>query len=109
MTTIAYLLDNAFHGKDTDMVTKVSAKDARNNFSELMGRVRYGREIVIIEKQKQPMVAMIPADQLDDLLSLRRQRFTALNSIRERLPEVPDDEISQDVEEALKAVRALHD
>lgn len=91
------------------MIKTVSAKEARSSFAEILGRVGYGGDVIIVEKQKKPMVAIIPADQLPDLLQLQRQRFAAVDAIRETLPDLSDDEIQKDIAEALKAVRASHD
>jgi len=90
------------------MIKTVSAKEARSNFAEILGRVCYGGDVVIVEKQKKPMVAIIPAQQLEDLLELRRQQFAALEAIRGKLPDLTDDEIGQDVAEALDEIRASH-
>jgi len=90
------------------MIKTVSAKEARSSFSEILGRVGYGGDVIIVEKQKKPMVAIIPADQLPDLLQLQRQRFGAVDAIRESLPDLTDDEIQKDIAEALEAVRASH-
>lgn len=87
------------------MIRKISAKDARSRFSELMGRVRYGHEIIIVEKQNQPMVAMIPVDQLEKHLSARQLAFERLDEIREELPGRSEAEVEADVEEAIGAVR----
>jgi len=34
--------------------TVVNAKDARDNLSEILGRVRFGKEVVTIEKKGKP-------------------------------------------------------
>jgi prevent-host-death family protein len=33
------------------MVKRMSAKDARNRFAELLGQVQYGKDTIIVEKQ----------------------------------------------------------
>jgi len=43
-------------------VTRVGAREARSSFSELLGRVRYGDEVVIVERSGKPMAAMIPVE-----------------------------------------------
>ena len=91
------------------MIQRISAKQARNNFSELLGRVCYGRDIIIVEKQKKPMVAIIPADQLENHMKIRRKSFQLLEQFRSKLPDVPDQEIETDISEAITSIRNQND
>ncbi len=85
---------------------RVAAGEARKRLSDLLGRVYYGREIVIIEQEGRPMVAVVPIDLLERWMQEREAAFRALEDWRNRLPDVPPEEVLQDVQEALKAVRA---
>jgi prevent-host-death family protein len=87
------------------MVAHIGAREARNGFAELLGRVHYGHEAVIVERSGKPMVAIIPVDVYEQFLAAREARFEILDRIREHLPEVPVEEVEQDVAEALAAVR----
>lgn len=91
------------------MIRRISAKEARNNFSQLLGSVHYGRDIVIVEKQKKPMVAIIPADQLEQHMKMRRENFKILDQIRSDLPAVSEKEVQQDVSDALTSIRKKDD
>ncbi len=88
------------------MTISVGAREARSNFSHLLGQVHYGGQTVIIERSGRPMVAMIPADMYRQLIVEREARFQAIDRVRERLPELPQEEVERDVAEALAAVRA---
>jgi len=44
------------------MAKRISAREARNRFSDLMGSVRYGGEEVIVERSGRPMAAVIPVE-----------------------------------------------
>jgi prevent-host-death family protein len=87
------------------MVVRVGAREARNSFAELLGRVRYGGEAVIVERSGKPMVAIIPAETYAQLIAEREARFQVLDRIRSRLPDLPPEEVEQDVAEALAVVR----
>jgi prevent-host-death family protein len=87
------------------MVVHMGSREARSSFSELLGKVHYGRETVIVERSGKPMVAIVPVDVYEKFLAERDARFAVLDRIRERLPEVPVEEVEQDVAEALAAVR----
>lgn len=87
------------------MARHVSARDARNKFSDLMGSVHYGGEESIVERSGRPMVAVIPVEMYERLVSERRARFEVLDRIRSGLPELSDKKIQKDISEAIKKVR----
>lgn len=74
-----------------------------------MGKVCYGRDIVIVEKQKKPMVAIIPADQLEHHMKLRREHFKSLDKFRSSLPDISEQDVEKDVSEALTSIRKKDD
>jgi prevent-host-death family protein len=89
------------------MTTKhIGAREARHKFSDLMGNVHYGGQTVIIERSGKPMVAVISIDVYQRLIAEREARFQVLDRIRDRLPDVPSDEVERDVAEAVAAARA---
>ena len=90
------------------MPTKIGAREARNNFANLLGSVHDGKEEVIIERSGKPMVAVIPIDLYEQMIAEREARFQVLERIRQRLPDVPEDEVAQDVAAAIAAVRNAH-
>ncbi len=85
---------------------RMGAREARNRFADLLGRVHYGGETVIVERSGKPMVAVIPVALYERLIAEREARFQVLDRIRARLPEVPPEEVERDVAEAIAAVRA---
>lgn len=88
------------------MATRIAAREARRRFSELVGRVRYGGETVILESSGKPMAAVIPLDLYNRMVAERDARLAVLDRIRSRLPEVPEAEVEQDVAAAVAAARA---
>jgi prevent-host-death family protein len=90
------------------MTIVIGAREARQRFADLLGRVGYGKEVAIIERSGKPMMALIPIELYEQLVEEREARFAVLERIRSRLPPVPIEEVEQDVEEAIKAVRGGH-
>lgn len=88
------------------MPTIMGSREARNHFADLLGRVHYKGETVIVERSGKPMVAVIPVDLFERLMAEREARFGIIDSIRERTPDIPEDEVLQDVAKALAAIRA---
>ena len=87
------------------MTIVIGAREARQKFAELLGQVGYGKEVAIVERSGKPLVAVIPVDLYEQLVAERQARFQVLERIRSRLPELPEQEVEQDVSQALAALR----
>ncbi len=88
------------------MAKRISAKDARAQFSEILGRVHFGKETVIVEKQGKPMAAIIDIDLYELWQEEREARFGVLDEIRSKGRRKRPEEIEKDVAEAVAEVRA---
>ena len=87
------------------MVLRMAVREARSRFADVLGRVHYSGEAVIIERFGQPIVAVIPVETYQQLMAERDARFEALEALRQRLPEIPQEEVARDVSEAIAAIR----
>lgn len=87
-------------------IKRMGAREARNNFSDLVGSVHYGHETVIVERSGKPMVAVIPVALYEQLMTEREKRFQTLEELLARVPQYPEDEVEADINEAIAAVRA---
>ncbi len=83
----------------------LGAREARAQFADLLGRVYYRGDTVIVERSGKPMVAVIPIELYEQLVAEREARFAVLDRIRENLPDIAEDEVLADVAEAVDAVR----
>jgi prevent-host-death family protein len=87
------------------MTIVIGAREARRRFADLLGRVGYGGEIAIVERSGKPMVALIPVEVYEQLVAEREARFQVLDRIRNKLQEIPEEEVEKDVSQAIDAVR----
>jgi prevent-host-death family protein len=87
------------------MTIVIGAREARRRFAELLGRVGYGGEVAIVERSGKPMVALIPVEVYEQLVAEREARFQVLDRLRSKLPEIPEEEVQNDVSQAVDAVR----
>ena len=87
------------------MTIIIGARDARLRFAELLGRVGNEKEVAIIERFGKPLVALIPIEVYEQVVTEREARFHLLDRIRNRLPEIPDEEFKKDVSQAMDEVR----
>ena len=87
------------------MAKHISAREARNKFSDLLGNVHYGKEEMIVERSGKPMVAVIPIAMYERLVEERKARFEVIERIRSHLPKTSFKELEKDVAHSIKAVR----
>jgi len=88
------------------LVRRVSAKEARNGFSDLLGSVYYSREAVIVEKRGRPFAVIINPDEYDRLMQERVERLAVFDDIRARSPKVTSEEAEADAIREIAALRA---
>jgi prevent-host-death family protein len=91
------------------MIIRMGAREARQKLSELVGRVHYGGDTVILESSGRPMAAVVPLEMFDRMMAEREERFRVIDEIRARMPLVPEEEAEADIAEALAGVRERND
>ena len=88
------------------LTRRISAKEARDNFGDLLGSVHYGGQPVIVEKKGKPFAVMISPEDFERLQELARERlFETVREIREANKDADPDAVLSDVTEAVEAVR----
>jgi len=87
------------------MPRRMSAREARDKFADLVGSVHYGGEEIIVERSGRPVAAVIPVTTYERLVAERRARFEVLDRIRSRVPELSPEQIETDVTKAVTRVR----
>jgi prevent-host-death family protein len=89
------------------MTATMSAREARKQFANLLGRVHSGGETVIVERSGKEMVAVIPIDLFRRIVAERDARFAVLDKLRQRLPDGPEDEVMEDVAAAVACATSV--
>jgi prevent-host-death family protein len=87
------------------MTIRVTTQEACRRLSELLERVRRSGDTVILEDSGKPMAAVVPLELYERLVAERDASFEVLDRIRARVPDLPMEEVEQDVAEAVNAVR----
>jgi prevent-host-death family protein len=62
-------------------LTTIGAREARNNFADLIGRVHDRRETVIVERAGKQMVAVIPIELYEQIIAEREACFQVVDRI----------------------------
>ena len=87
-------------------VRNMSAKDARDNFTDLLGAVYYGNDQVVIEKKGRPFAVVINPEDYKKYQEAARERFFNIASqIGELNKDKSEKEVMEDITEAVEEVR----
>lgn len=85
---------------------RISAKEARDNFTDLLGMVYYGKEAVIVEKQGRPFAVVIDPEQYERLKKIAKERFFEIvREIQAKNKNVNPKKVLQDVTKVVEEVR----
>jgi prevent-host-death family protein len=89
------------------MVTRrISAKEARAKFGDVLGSVRYGGEPVIVEKKGRPFAVLISPEDFERFQMFAKERFfEVVRAIQQENEGVGPDEVFADVTQVVEAVR----
>ena len=80
------------------MAKRVSATKARDEFAEIINRVAYGGETVLVHRRRKPVAAIIPVDdpklleKIEDELDIRAARRA-----RKEKGSIPWEKIKKDL------------
>ena len=87
------------------LVKRMSAQEARINFSDLLGAVYYAKETVIVEKRGRAFAVVISPEEYDRLIKERQARFAILDAIRAKNPDVTPEEAEEDAVQETASAR----
>jgi prevent-host-death family protein len=94
--------------------TPISVDEFRNNLSEYIGRVAYGRDSIIIKKYNKNAAILLNIDEYERLADPRKRfskgewdsMFKRLDKIRDRISIEDQDKLEADIDRAVREVRA---
>jgi prevent-host-death family protein len=80
------------------MVKRMSVREARANFADVLGTVYYAKEPVIVEKKGKPVAVVVSPEQFERIRKEEREDLWAVvDRIRERNADKDPDEVYQDI------------
>jgi len=87
------------------MVYKESAMKVRQNLGELINKVQYRHDSIVITKSDKPVAAIIDIELFDKIRKMKVAFEHLSRQFAEAYQDVPSDIIEADIREAIKAVR----
>jgi prevent-host-death family protein len=106
MYVLAYARTGTQEERRGAVIKRMSAKEARDRFAEILGDVHYGKNTIIVEKQGKPMVAVIDVEWYERLTAAWDEPFKVLDKIWAKNQGKDLDQVQKDVAEAIAEVRA---
>jgi len=87
------------------MTIFIGARDLRQKFAEILGKVGFGGDVAVVERSGKPMAAIIPIEMYQQLVAEREARFQIVEKIQNAQEARSLEEIEQDVNAAIKRAR----
>ena len=87
------------------MVRRVSSRDARAQFADLIGEVYYGNETVIIERKGKPMAVVLSPSAYEALTKEAAADWAVVDGVRARNADKTEEEVLADATAAVVEVR----
>lgn len=84
----------------------MTAKQARDNFTDLLGRVYYGKESVVVERKGRPFAVVISPESFERYKkAMKEEFFKIVDEIQSRNAHFTEDEVMKDITQAVEEVR----
>lgn len=95
-------------------ISQVSIDELRNNLAELVGRVMYGKDRILIKKYNREAAVLMSVEEYEKLLDPTKRftkeewkkKFQVIDRMRERIPKQDQDLLEREIDEAVREVRA---
>lgn len=90
------------------MTQTIKASEARQQWSQLLNKVFRSQTRIVVEKSGIPVAAVISVEELERFTQLeeqRKERFEALDRMREVFRNIPAEKLEQEIGKALAKVR----
>jgi len=98
------------YGREGLMVKKMSTREVRENFSEVIGSVYFTREPVVIERNGKPYAVLVNAEEYERQQDEQRTRAledlaSLVERIHERNADLDPESVYQNITSVVEEVR----
>ena len=87
------------------MRKEVSATELHQKLGELLDGVYHNGDRLIVKRADTPLAAIVPIEVYQEMLQQRKQAFSVLDRIWEKVPAISEEEAHADIEQAIAEVR----
>ena len=83
----------------------MSVRDARANFSELLGSVYYTNNPIVVEKKGKTVAVVVSPEQFRQLEKIKAEGWAVIDELRARNKDKDPDEVYREVTKIVEEVR----
>lgn len=87
------------------MTLRVSVGQVKCYISELINRVAYGGERIVLTSRGKPKAVLVSVSDYEQLTAQRTAQFSVIREIQEAAPDLPFEQVEKEVAAAVKKVR----
>jgi prevent-host-death family protein len=87
------------------MALQVSIGQVKRDISELVNKVAYGGERIVLTSRGKPKAVLVSMSDYEQLTAQRQARFAVIRELQDAAPELPFEQVEKEVAEAVKEVR----
>jgi prevent-host-death family protein len=87
------------------LAKRISVREARANFSTLLGGVHYSQEAVIVERKGKPFAVVISPEEYQKIQERQERAWKSVERLQELNADKDPEEVLADVTAEVEAVR----
>ena len=95
-------------------MTSVSIDELRSNLADIVNRVTYAKDKIVVKKHNRDVAMIISLDEYEKLMDPTKrlsqtewqESWKRLDDIRAKMPKVDPEELEREIDMAVKEVRA---
>jgi len=87
------------------IVKRMSTREARANFSELLGSVYYTGQPVMVERKGKPVAVLITPSQFEQIGKIKADGWAVVDDLRKRNADQDTETVYQEVTKVVEGIR----
>jgi prevent-host-death family protein len=87
------------------MALQVSVGQVKRNLAELINKVAYGGERIVVTSRGKPKAVLISVSDYEQLTAQRTARFAVIREIQDAAPDLPLKQVEKEVADTVKIER----
>jgi prevent-host-death family protein len=87
------------------MALHVSIGQVKRDLSELINKVAYGGEYIVLTSRGKPKAVLVSVSDYEQLTAQRKARFAVIREMQDAAPDLPFEKVQKEVADTVKKVR----
>ena len=87
------------------MTLQVSIGQVKRDLSELINKVAYGGERIVLTSRGKPKAVLVSVSDYEQLTAQKKARFAVIREMQDAAPDLPIEQVEKVVADTVKKVR----